>query len=302
MDGLNRIGIGVDIVGINFNILFQNKTLKEKFGDLVGFLCYQKYMGLNKPCEYCPMIKAIENNRIERSKLKGLDGRFYEIISSPLPNPDGSIDRVAEVVLEITDYKKIEQKLRESEKKYRNFVETINDWIWEVDQNSIYTYCSPKVYDLLGYKPEEIIGKSPFDFMPQEEVERIKSYFLDIIKSQKPFERLENINLHKDGRYITLETSGVPIIDNKGILLGFRGIDRDITKGKEIELKLKESEEKFRTIADQSLIGIIIIKNSRILYLNNAESNIAGYSIEEMMKWTKEDILNNIHLMIESKL
>ena len=107
-----------------------------------------------------------------------------------------------------------EEKLKEGtdeyKDRYRALVEDISDWIWEIDQNGTYTYSSPKVKDLLGYMSCEVIGKTLFDFMPTEEAERIRATFQACVELKNPIIRLENINLHKDGRIVVFETSGVP--------------------------------------------------------------------------------------------
>jgi len=101
--------------------------------------------------------------------------------------------------------------LRESEGRFRALIESTSDWIWEVDRNGVYTYSSPKIRDLLGYEPEEVIGKTPFDFMSSDEVERLAIKFKSLIESMKPFVALENVNLHKDRRKVVLEKSAVLI-------------------------------------------------------------------------------------------
>ena len=160
---------------------------------------------------------------------------------------------------DITESKQTERKLRESEERFRSLVETTSDWIWEVDINSFYTYVSPKIKDILGYEPEEIIGKTPFDLMPADEIERVSKKFKAAIESKKSITRLENTNLHKDGRLIVLETSGVPIFNENGDLLGYRGIDRDITDRKQAEEKLKESEEMFRNLFNNTPYAIWLV-------------------------------------------
>jgi len=137
-----------------------------------------------------------------------------------------------------------EVSLEKSEERFRGLIESTSDWVWESDQNGIYTYASPKVRDLLGYEPEQMIGKTPFDFMPSDEAERVGGLFRDIVESRESFDALENTNLHKDGRSVVLETSGVPVIDKVGNLTGYRGIDRDITERKQAE------EEKDRLLSE----------------------------------------------------
>lgn len=150
---------------------------------------------------------------------------------------------------DITERKKAEEMLRESRERFRSLVEATTDWIWEVDQNGVYTYVSPKIKDLLGYEPNEVIGKTPFELMPPEEAACIGTIFRDIVASQRSFDRMENVNLHKDGRCVVLETNGVPIFDENGIFRGYRGIDRDITERKRNEeaLKAREAELEMKT-------------------------------------------------------
>jgi PAS domain S-box-containing protein len=140
--------------------------------------------------------------------------------------------------------------LRASEERFRSLVETTSDWVWEVDRSGAYTYASPQVYDLLGYGPEEILGKTSFDLMPPDEAQRLGALFRDAVTNQKPLERLENVARHKDGHLVVLETSGVPFLDAYGGVWGYRGIDRDITDRKRAEEALRESEKKYRSVIE----------------------------------------------------
>jgi PAS domain S-box-containing protein len=129
--------------------------------------------------------------------------------------------------------------LRDSEERFRSLVETTSDWVWEVDPNGVYTYVSPKVRELLGYEPEEVVGKTLFDLMPPERATHIGKVLQNIVDSQTPIERLENIAQHKEGQLVLLETNGMPFFDANGRLLGYRGIDRDITGRKRAERLLQ---------------------------------------------------------------
>jgi PAS domain S-box-containing protein len=150
---------------------------------------------------------------------------------------------VLAIIRDVTERKHAEAALRESEAKIRALVETTSDWIWEVDRNGRYTYASPKVRDLLGYEPEEVVGKTPFELMPAEVAEDVRALFAKIAASREAFAGLENVNLHKDGHRVVLETSGVPILDAEGSFLGYRGIDRDITARKQAAEELKQAKE-----------------------------------------------------------
>jgi two-component system, cell cycle sensor histidine kinase and response regulator CckA len=151
------------------------------------------------------------------------------------------------MVADIRERLRAQHALRESKERFQSLVETTSDWIWEVDGDCRYTYASPRVRDLLGYDPHEVIGKTPFDLMPPEEAGRVKETFQDIMRSCKPFSNLENRNLCRDGREIVLETSGIPVRTEEGKLCGYRGVDRDITARKRLE------EELLRTLKLESI-------------------------------------------------
>jgi PAS domain S-box-containing protein len=127
------------------------------------------------------------------------------------------------------------EALRESEERFRSLVETTSDWIWEIDQDGIYTYVSPKVEDLLGYQPQEVLGKTPFDLMPPEEAQRVAGEIGPLLATRQPLVALENTNRHRDGRLLVVETSGMPFFDAEGKFEGYRGVDRDITERKRVE-------------------------------------------------------------------
>jgi PAS domain S-box-containing protein len=177
------------------------------------------------------------------------------------------------LVKDITESKQVEEALRKSEERFRSLVETTSDWVWETDPNGVYTYASPKVRELLGYEPEEVIGKTPFDMMSQEEVMRIGALFQDIVANQRPIERLENMVRHKDGRRVVLETNAEPFFDADGRLLGYRGIDRDITERKQIEealekrvMALTQPLETAEGIAFEDLFNLSDIQHLQDLY------------------------------------
>jgi diguanylate cyclase (GGDEF)-like protein/PAS domain S-box-containing protein len=174
-----------------------------------------------------------------------LDGETVVVQSIKVPIYDGAgkVNGIQISFWDITDRKRMEEKLEAGEKRFRGLVETTSDWIWEINASGVYIYASPRIRDILGFEPSEIIGKSPFDLMPSEEAQRVSGIFAQIFAEHRPFSDLENKNVHKDGRTIILGTSGVPIFDADGLFCGYRGIDRDITERKRVEDELRQSKE-----------------------------------------------------------
>lgn len=170
------------------------------------------------------------------------------------------------VLRDIRERKKAEKALRESEVRFRNLVEATSDWVWEVDRDGVYSYVSPKVSDILGYEDKEVLGKTPFDFMPPEEARRVAKLFGSIVAEERPFVFLENTALHKDGHAVILETNGVPFFDHDGALLGYRGIDRDISERKQVAGLLEESIRKIERTVEASIQSISYTMETRDPY------------------------------------
>ncbi|MEB3178666.1 MAG: PAS domain S-box protein [Nostocaceae cyanobacterium] len=185
---------------------------------------------------------------------------------------------------DIHDFKVAEQALRHSEERFRNLVETSSDWVWEVDEHGVYTYASPKVRDILGYQPQEVVGETPFEFMPPQEAERIANIWAAHVEAKRPFQCLENVNVHKNGHLVVIETNGIPFFDAEGKFRGYRGIDRDITERKRAEEELQQAKDQLRAVLD-AVPGLVSWMSADLRYLgvNHHLANSFHSSPEEFV-------------------
>ena len=164
-----------------------------------------------------------------------------------------------ENLAEIEDRKKIESELiaikdelegivekrtialKLSEERFRNLVEQSSDWIWEMDSTGVLNYSSPKVESLIGYSVDQVIGKPFYYFVFGEDSQRIMEEIGDCIQQGLPFYGVERRLVHKQGNLVVLESNAEPIKDNAGKIMGYRGIDRDITQRKKIEEQFSQN-------------------------------------------------------------
>ena len=175
------------------------------------------------------------------------------------------VQELASMAWDMVDRKRAEGALRQSEERHRALVETSFDWIWEVDAQGRYTYASPNSANLLGYAPEEMLGRTPFEFMPPEEVPHMEKIIAAIVAEKQPFIDLESAYLHRDGHQLILETRGQPMFGADGQLLGYRGSGRDITETKQAEAVLQERlqlEERLSRLA-AAVPGVIFAYRMR---------------------------------------
>jgi len=142
---------------------------------------------------------------------------------------------------EIDERNQAEEALRESEKRFRDVAGNAQEWVWEVNAEGKYTYASPVVEKLLSYNSGEIHDKYFYDLFIPEEREKLKEIALATFAAQQPFKEFINRKLHKNGSIVWLSTSGIPILDKTGNLLGYRGADIDITERKKAEEAIQAS-------------------------------------------------------------
>jgi len=189
------------------------------------------------------------------------------------------------VVLDISESKRAEDALRESEEKYRRIVDAAGEGIWMIDAESKTTFVNLKMAEMLGYSVDEMLGVALFTFM-DEEGKAIAAAYVERrrqgIKEQHDFKIRR-----KDGTdlWVILETN--PVFDNDGQYAGALAMVADITDRKRAEEALRESEERFKLLFDRAPVGYQSLnKDGNFIVVNDTWLEIFGYSKEEVVgKW-----------------
>jgi PAS domain S-box-containing protein len=293
------------LLDLKGNVISANKGA-EKYGfnkngmlgkNMLKFVSKRYWPKLLKDIAQIALGKTAEG-RIEIHTPKG--DKIAEYRSNPIFS-DNRVAGIQTVLEDTTERKKAEEALKESEERFRSMVESTSDWIWQVDKNGVFTYASPKTKDILGYEPEEVVGKTPFDLMPEDEAKRIAKFFGEIAEKKESFHGLENWNVHKNGNRMLLETSGVPILDEKRNLIGYRGIGRDVTERKQWEDASRDAKEKWASLTENTDdIVMIVDGNGVIQYINRT---IPPYTPEETIgKTVYEYIPREQHNVMEKSL
>lgn len=187
--------------------------------------------------------------RMERY-CQALD-RWFSIVA--FQTDPGGFATVFEV---ISDRKKIQQKLEESETRFRQVAESTDLWVWEVDAQGIYTYSNSAVEKILGYQPEEIVGRLSYeDLFSPDGREELKAEARAIFQKRERFVDFYNPCRHKNGRTVILKTNGFPVCDGQGAFIGYRGMDEDVTEQQalaeereSIIFELQQALENIRTL------------------------------------------------------
>ena len=200
------------------------------------------------------------------------------------------------IVTDITAQKEAEQELRNSERRFLAVTQNAGSWIWEMDPDGLYRYSSPAIEAILGYRPDEVVGKMHFyDLFDPSVGEELKEIALAAFKRRDPFRDFINLNRHKDGRPVLLKTSGTPVFADDGTFTGYGGVDEDITEQKRVEQALGESEERFRGMAERSSDLILVLNRSMSPeYVSPSVRSILGFAPEELVGKSPEFALATI--------
>lgn len=277
----NSLQAGIAVVDPEtYNIIDVNpaalEILKTSREDVVGYNCSKYICG--SECHNCPVI--VQNKKVinKETVFKDSQGRFIPILKTVEKIELKGKEYLLENFIEISKLKEAQKKLEESEKRFKDIATNMADWMWETDENGFYTYCSEKVYNVIGYTKNEVVGKNFIDFLSPDERGITYELFMEASKRKSPINDYENKNIKKDGTEIIVVTSAVPILDRDGNLVGYRGIDKDITEKKRIE----ESIKKLSTAVEQSPTTIVITDTGGLIeYANPKFTSLTGYTFEE---------------------
>lgn len=199
--------------------------------------------------------------------------------------------------VDITERRKMEETLRQSEERYRTILDEMADAYFEVDVAGNYTFVNDAVCHHLGYSREELIGTSFRDQMVKEELEKVYKAFGKIYITGKPERDIFYKLLRKNGTTSFAEMTGFPLKNQQEEVIGFRGVGRDVSERKKMEEALRQSEQRYRSILDEmedAYFEVDIAGN--YTFLNDACCRHLGYPREELIGTTfrgqmaKEDI------------
>jgi two-component system, NtrC family, sensor kinase len=185
--------------------------------------------------------------------------------------------------IDITERKQAEDRLRESEQKYRTILEEMGDGYFETDLAGNVTFVNDAIVLHSGYSREELIGMNYRALRPKGEAKAVFEAYNRVYKTGEPSRNIPTETVSKDGKHVFAETSAFPIRNDEGEIVGFRGIRRDITERKQAEEALKKSEERYRQLAENAGEAIFVVQDGVIKFINPKGAELAGYSIQEMV-------------------
>ncbi|KKH68088.1 hypothetical protein DU87_05505 [Methanosarcina mazei] len=228
---------------------------------------------------------------LEHKSCQKFNQKLHLLLNSgPLRNSNGRIIGCVVTLTDITERKKMERELQESEEKYRNIVETANEGIWILDPEARITYVNQRMAEMLGYNHEEIIGRSAWDFTGDEGKEAAKQ---SMEKGKQRIDRDHELKLiSKNGTPLWTIVSAKALFDKDGNFMGSMKMLTNITERKEAEVKLKQTLNNLEKLVQERTIELEKAYGS----LKESERGLAeAQKMAHIGNWDRSLITNEVH-------
>ncbi len=272
----------VDLAG---NFTFVNDVVCKRLGysreELIGMNNRQYTDGTTAKQTYQLYNRVYRTGEPVRNfeeEIVGKDGTkaIVELSISLIRDPEGKPIGFRGLSRDITERKRAEEALRQSEERYRTILEDIQEGYFEIDLAGNYTFVNDVLCRRLGYSREELIGMNYRVYTDPKTTEKVFQAYNELYRTGEPIKELDGKVFRKDGTEIIHEVSASLIRNSEAKPIGFRGTSRDITDRKRAEEKLRESEERFRQLAENIREVFYISEKDSIRYVSPAYMEIWG--------------------------
>ncbi len=206
---------------------------------------------------------------------------------------DGNIVEIQYNAKDITEEKRAEWELRESEKKYRTILESVTEGYYEIDLAGNLTFFNDSLCQTLGYTRDKMLGMNNRKYMDEENARKVYQIFNEVYRTGKPYTRADWEIIRKDGTKLSVSSSVSLIRDSQGQPIGFRGLSRDVTEQKKAAEELRRSEQKYRTILENVVEGYYEVDLAgNFTFVNDSICNNLGYSRDELIGMNNRDYMD----------
>ena len=280
-DSMSELVIHQDL---QHRILWVNKkaadSINMKAEQVKDRYCYEIWAGSANPCTACPLEETIKTGQSQQGEMTTPDGRVWFINAYPLRDVDGNVTSVVEVVTNITEQKKAEAALRESEEKYRSLFESTHEGIVISGPKGEIVRVNSAFAAMLGYdSPEELVGIPAVELYVDPKAR--KAVFKKL-REEGYVKNYELLFKKKDDSPIYVVITALIRRDEEGNILQTEAFVRNITERKKAEDELRESEEKYRNLIENSRDAIAIVDfKGNVLFANKSAEELTGYTLEE---------------------
>ncbi len=265
---LDKLPGFICLIKPDYSITFTNKNYRERFGETEGKRCYEIFNEMSVPCEVCPTQTIFMTGNPVEFEWTSPTGETYQVYDSPFYDVDGSL-LVLELLIDITERKRISEALSLSEARYRAIVEDQTELICRCSANGKLSFVNERFSRFFSLKSEDLIGKCFIPLLFKDDREKTGE-LISLLNSQNPVLTDEHRILMPDGTKRWLQWSYRAVCNEQGQTVEFQGVGRDITKRKIAEEDLETERKRLFNLLDKLPAQVALFApNYEIRFANN---------------------------------
>jgi PAS domain S-box-containing protein len=295
-------------------VIWANKAMHRAFnlrqGELDGKYCYKAIHGRSRACGVCPADKTLGTGEPHEVDDISSYGKIWVLRSYPVRDEKGALTGILEIVTDVTERRKAEEAMRQSEQKYRELFENAYDIIYFLDFDGNFLSCNAAAARTYGYEPQEMVGLNISHLMDREYLPVAREVMLKKLRGPEEPNPQEFLTYTRNGEAVWIEVN-TRLVREKGVPVSIQGIARNITERKKMEEALKrrerELEEKSRNLEEANMALKVLLKHreeDRVELEEKVRYNIREFILPyiEKLKMTRIDShqLNQLTILEEN--
>jgi len=286
---LTAAGHGIAIINADFVIEYQNKVLVEQFGVLRGRKCFEGCVGRESPCPGCPVLRAIETGEVQYAEFEYKNERTYGVEYFSFLDSDGR-RKVLLIFQDITERTRMRRTLKESEERFRLLFSEIPEAVFVFDPESYKILDVNRVAERrYGYSREEFLNMTVLDIRPEGEVGKVRD-LLEGLSSGTVGVRKGFHHKKRNGEVFPVTIyGGIREIGGRRVIIAIAVDDSERVLA---EQALRESEERYKALSDQSPIVICLVQDERFVYVNPKAAELVGYDRDEIVGMEATEVVH----------
>ncbi|MFO7558211.1 MAG: PAS domain S-box protein [Desulfobacterales bacterium] len=279
---LSVLDTGLSLINRDMTIAWVNQKTRNMFSnrETLGQICHVFYEDSNEICDSCPTLEVFKTGKAKETiRFNSNTRKWYHVLSQPVKDKNDNVTQVLEAITDITAKKMMEDALKKNEERFNFAIEASDDGLWDYNFQTGESYFSPRYYTMLGFEPYELpqAYETWSGLLHPEDRESVETRILDHIDSNNaPFEQEFRLRT-KSGQWKWVLGRGKVFFRNEaGRPVRIVGTHTDISRLKETEQLLRESEVRYRNIIEVSPAGIIVHSDGKLVFTNKAGSDLMG--------------------------